>query len=75
MFLSVVELILYTFIVCIAYTQIIDPLWYGKKLFPFFRRRHELEQKVVDAKEKLDEVKIEKTVEEIKNQIEKETKK
>jgi len=75
MFLTVVELVVYTLVVAFVSTQIISPLWHGTQLLPMFRKRHELEQKVAEAKEKLDEVKIENTVEEIKNQIEKEKKK
>lgn len=75
MFLSLLEFVLYTIFVAILATQVIYPLWHGTKLFPMFRKRHKLEQNVTEVKETLDEVRIEKTVEEIKNQIEKEKKK
>ena len=75
MFLAVFEFLLYVLITYAVVTQVVIPMYRGTLLFPAFRKRRKLEQAVEIVKEKLDEVKIEKTVEEIKNQIEKEKKK
>jgi uncharacterized membrane-anchored protein YhcB (DUF1043 family) len=75
MFLAVFEFLIYILLAYGLVTQVVIPLQRGTLLFPAFRKRRKLEQKVEEVKEKLDEVKIEKTVEEIQNQIEKEKKK
>jgi hypothetical protein len=75
MFLAVLECLVYVIGTVFVITQILIPTYRGTLLFPAFRNRRKLEQKVEEAKEKLDEVKIEKTAEEIQKQIEKEKKK
>jgi hypothetical protein len=75
MFLAVLEFLFYVIGIMFVITQIVIPMYRGTLLFPAFRKRRKLEQMVEEAKEKLDEVKIEKTAEEIQKQIEKEKKK
>ena len=53
-------------------TQVIVPIFDGTRLFPMFRKRGEIQEKLVIANEELRNVKLENEVKEVKGKIKKE---
>lgn len=60
-------------IVLVSYaitTQIILPVLNGIKCFPFFRKKKELEEKLAETKQQLDDVGLENKIKEVEKEIE-----
>jgi hypothetical protein len=47
----------------VLFTQVFAPLMYGEPVFPFFRKRKELETKLSEAVEEENNAKLEKEIE------------
>ncbi len=69
-FLSLVEWVFSAVFILFILTQVVVPLWKGTKFFPFFRTKS-LEGELLDAKEQMEEVRLEKDVLDMKEEISK----
>jgi hypothetical protein len=69
------ELLWITFVIvaiAFAFSQVIIPVMEGTRLFPIFRKRGEIQEELVDAKEALATEKIKTEVKSVKSKIKKE---
>ncbi len=69
-FLTLLELVFSAVFLLFILTQVVIPLWKGTKFFPFFRTKS-LEGDLLDAKEQMEEVRLEKNVLEMQEEISK----
>lgn len=58
--------------IAFCFSQVIIPIIEGTRLFPMFRKRGEIQEELVEAKEELGNVKLEQEVKSIKGKIKKE---
>lgn len=65
MFLRYVEVFIFFFLLIVAITQIVWPLMAGKKMFWLFRKRAQLENKLMDAVQASDDDKLSRKIETI----------
>lgn len=69
------EIMWITFAILVAafcFSQVIIPVIEGTRLFPMFRKRGEIQEELVEAKEELGNAKLEQEVKNIKGKIKKE---
>jgi hypothetical protein len=68
MIVRIIELAAAAIIVIILATQVVAPLWTGRRLFPLFRAR-KAEGRLIDARERAEERGIERAAEEIEQEL------
>lgn len=69
MFLRIAEYVGLALLFWFVVTQVAIPLWRRQRLFPIFRRRWELEEKLEEAQEKVSEQKLEKAIEKTEGKV------
>ena len=74
MFLAVIELALLPLLIWFACTQVVLPILKRTTLLPMFNKRRAIEQKIEEARETLDEIRLEKELGKIKQQVKAEKK-
>ena len=57
-----IDFLVTALVILVVITQVLFPAISGTPLFPFFRRRRVLEQKLAEAKEKVVEAELEQSV-------------
>ncbi len=66
-----IEVIFAILVLFTVTTQMVMPLWQGKRIFPIFRRRGHAAQKVLDAHEEVETVQSETEADRLKREANK----
>lgn len=72
MLLRLLLLVIYITLLWGFITQILLPLYNNEPLFPFFRKRKKLEEKLIKATESLGDAKIVTKIKKVEKQVKKE---
>ena len=71
-FITLIEFVFVALFIAFVVFQMILPMVRGRKMFPIFRsKRNQLEAKIVDLTEELDDVALAKEAEELSKQLKK----
>ena len=56
---ELLELLFVAFVVLVGVSQVVIPLWRGKNTFPILRKRARLETDVIEAREDIEDARLE----------------
>lgn len=74
MFLRVMELLLVVLVILFVASQVLMPLWQAKPLFPFFRKKVELEMELKEVEEEKEVADLEARIAAARGEVQKKRK-